>query len=89
MSQNQKIPSQSTLTSSVYILTHQEYRYNGYSADILCEDGKFYKIEKVMSGDIRPILFLSKKEARSARKIYGRWPKYKIIKINDPSWLCE
>lgn len=90
MNQNQKTPSPLILMNNMYILAYQEYwAYNGYTTNILCEDGKFCRIETVMNGDVRPILFLSRKEARSARKLYGRWPKYRIIKINDPSWLCE
>lgn len=34
-----------------------------------------------------PVLFTSKESAKEARKMFGHWPRYKVVKITDPSWL--
>lgn len=55
---------------------------------ILCENGAFHEIIYIMDNrDIVPILFTSKDSAKEARKCFGHWPKYSIMKITDPSWL--
>lgn len=55
---------------------------------ILCENGQFHTISEIMGLEIyTPVLFISKESAEEARKMFGRWPRYKVVKITDPSWL--
>ena len=89
MSQNQKIPSQLILMNNMYILIKKvTSSWDGHN-EILCEDGEFYRAKAFMNGLYRPILFSSRKEAAAARRVFGHWPTYKIVKVTDPSWLCE
>lgn len=72
-----------------YVIVKYESTWeSSWTPHILCEDGEFYRPREVMD-DARktPILFLSKESAKQAKKVYGHWPKYKILKIEDPSWL--
>lgn len=55
---------------------------------ILCEDGSFREVGTIMSlQTYTPVLFVSKESAKEARKMFGHWPRYKVVKITDPSWL--
>lgn len=72
-----------------YIIT--EYTFDildGSTVEILCEDGYFYQPHYIMTGTTKPPIFFSSEEsAKQAKKLYGHWPKYRIRKITDPSWL--
>ena len=59
-----------------------------FERGILCEDGDFHFTSNVMEDkSYIPVLFISRQSARQARKAFGSWPKYRIVKIDDPSWL--
>jgi len=68
-----------------------EYSFDivyGSTVEILCEDGHFYQPHSIMENSKKtPIFFSSEESAKQAKKLYGHWPKYRIQKITDPSWL--
>ena len=78
--------------NSFYIIQKSKYFdwswFEWEDTSILCEDGLFWTVQKIMSNqDYVPVLFTSKESAEEARKMFGHWPRYKVIKITDPSWL--
>ena len=74
-----------------WVLVKQNYDFSwwDFSREIFCEDGKFYDFElTIKNSNYTPIIFNSKETAKEAKKIIGgHWPKYRIYKITDPSWL--
>lgn len=73
-----------------YVIVHcyEDDFYERKYTEILCENGQFVSPQKVMNDPkFTPILFLSRKSARQAKKVFGHWPEYKILKVEDPSWL--
>ena len=73
-----------------YVIVKYETSWEDFfwTPHILCEDGHFEKPHDIMSSSLyTPIFFSSKESAKQAKKVYGHWPKYRILKIQDPSWL--
>lgn len=74
-----------------YIITKTSYDFLFFfrTVGVLCEDGNFREPQYIMNSHALcvPVFFTSKESAKSAKKVYGHWPKYKVIEILDPSWL--
>ena len=72
-----------------YVIVKYDTTWEGFwTPHVLCEDGTFQRPRAIMGTSLYvPVFFNSKESAKQAKKVYGHWPKYKVVKIEDPSWL--
>ncbi len=66
-----------------YVIVKYESTWEGFrTPHILCEDGTFQRPRAIMNiSACIPIFFNSKESAKQAKKVYGHWPKYEVVKI--------